>query len=79
MKTKKFWIVSAALAALTLLLILLNFNVHAAVQNAPLVFQQTTPTPIADASEIGSTNGIFIMGIVIVLVIVFPLIFRKKE
>lgn len=32
-----------------------------------------------DLSEVGSTTGIFIMGIVIALIISAPLIFRKKK
>jgi len=40
---------------------------------------QTTPAPQAqDASVIGSTDGILIMGIVIVLIVTLPLLFRKK-
>ncbi|MCZ2128193.1 MAG: hypothetical protein LC099_10530 [Anaerolineales bacterium] len=79
MKTKKFLIVSAALVVLTAFLILLNFNVHAAAPSAALALQQATPTPFADASEVGSTNGILVMGVVIVLIIISPLIFRKKK
>jgi len=40
---------------------------------------QITPTPpIADPSEIGSTNGILIMGVAIVLIVILPLAFRKR-
>ncbi|MCC7118180.1 MAG: hypothetical protein IT310_06610 [Anaerolineales bacterium] len=33
----------------------------------------------ADLSEIGSTTGIFSMGVVILLIVTLPLIFRKKK
>jgi hypothetical protein len=38
------------------------------------------PTPVEDKSEIGSTNGILIMGVVIVGISILPLIIygRKK-
>lgn len=44
------------------------------VQNKALPRQIDT-----DLSEIGSTNGILIMGVVIVLIISAPLILRKKR
>jgi hypothetical protein len=37
-----------------------------------------TPTLTVDASRIGSTDGIVLMGIVIVLIIVMPILFRQK-
>jgi beta-lactamase regulating signal transducer with metallopeptidase domain len=41
---------------------------------------QITPTPQAeDVSVIGSTDGILIMGIVIVLIVTLPLLFHKKR
>lgn len=44
------------------------------------LFVQITPTLIPDGlSEIGSTNGILIMGVVIVLIVMVPVIFRKKR
>jgi hypothetical protein len=45
-----------------------------AVQNKVLPAQIDT-----DLSEIGSTSGILIMGVVIVLIISAPLILRKKR
>lgn len=43
------------------------------------MLQQITTTPLLiNTSEIGSTDGIFIMGIVIVLIVILPLVFRKK-
>lgn len=43
-------------------------------------FYQTTPTPEPqDASEIGSTNEIVIMGGIIVLIIITPIFLRRKS
>ena len=42
--------------------------------------QTTSPTPIATEgiSRIGSTDGIVLMGIVIVLIIIMPILLRRK-
>jgi hypothetical protein len=41
---------------------------------------QVTPTPLPDpTSEIGSTDGILFMGIVITLIVTLPLLFRRKK
>ena len=37
-----------------------------------------TPTAIEDISRIGSTDGIVLMGIVIVLIIAIPILLRRK-
>lgn len=85
MKAKNiFGIIALLLSILTLLLVLTNFNPPAALaQNASsnlTAFQQATPTPqVEDASEIGSTDGILIMGVVIVLIVTLPLIFQKRK
>lgn len=47
---------------------------------AGMIVQQATATPLLlNTSEIGSTDGIFVMGIVIVLIVILPLLFRKKQ
>jgi hypothetical protein len=47
---------------------------------ATLSTQIITPTPPAeDQSRIGSTDGILIMGIVIVAITSFPIFFKKKK
>ncbi|MBM4427384.1 MAG: hypothetical protein FJ031_09115 [Chloroflexi bacterium] len=48
---------------------------------AALVLQQEpTPTSVLPAAdEIGSTDGILLMGIVIVLIVILPLLFYKQE
>ena len=51
-------------------------NVSAASQS----LQITTPTPPAEnISEVGSTDGIVIMGVVIVIIVTLPVLFRKKK
>ncbi len=57
----------------------ISADAFAASANASMMLQQPTPAPTAQLdSEIGSTNGILIMGIVIVLIITLPILFRKK-
>jgi hypothetical protein len=43
------------------------------------ILLQTTPTPQEDASEIGSTDGIILMGGVIALIIIAPIFLRRKS
>jgi hypothetical protein len=47
---------------------------------AAAFFLQTTPTPQPqDLSKIGSTDGIAAMGILIALIIVIPILLRRKS
>jgi hypothetical protein len=47
---------------------------------ASLSMQITTPTPpVGDRSEVGSTDGIVIMGFVLVIVVTVPLLFHMKK
>ena len=81
MKTKNIFSASIfLLVILTLLLVMVNFNTPVAAANdmAFTALQEPTPTPVVDASEIGSTDGILIMGVVIVLIVTLPLIFKKR-
>lgn len=79
--------ISGILASLCIMLVfglaITNFNqpvVFAQNTDAAPALQQDTPTPIAqDQSEIGSTDGILVMGIVIVVIVITPLLFRKKK
>jgi hypothetical protein len=70
------------LITLTLALAASNFvsaEAFTASASAGVMIQQPTPTPTTiPASEIGSTDGILVMGIVIVLIITLPILFRKK-
>ena len=66
---------------LILALMLPNFNQPSVLaQDSNAIILQTTPTPQTadDTSVIGSTDGILAMGIVIVLIVTFPLLLRKK-
>ena len=51
-------------------------NLLAAAQY--LQIKSPTPTVTGDTSRIGSTDGIVLMGIVIVLIIVIPILLRRK-
>lgn len=50
-------------------------NLLAAAQHLQTI--SPTPTATEDVSRIGSTDGIVLMGIVIVLIIVMPILFRR--
>lgn len=42
-------------------------------------FQEPTPTPqVQDMSEIGSTDGIIVLGGVLVLIVIVPIFFYRK-
>jgi len=81
MKTSYIFGIILLFTGLVLVLIVAVFNQPAAAQNlngAPL-HQQITPTPLQDedASVIGSTDGILVMGFVIMLIIIIPVIIHK--
>jgi len=47
---------------------------------AAVLFQQSTPTPqVKDVSEIGSTDGIIILGGVLVLIVIVPIFLYRKS
>jgi hypothetical protein len=61
-----------------------NFNhPEASAKNisaAALSLQASTPIPPAEnVSEVGSTDGIVIMGVVIVIIVTLPVLFHKKR
>jgi hypothetical protein len=74
---------------LTLFSAALNYSYSAspAIQvtvSATAVFLQSTPTTTTtpqpeDLSEIGSTDGIITMGIIISLIIIIPILLRRKS
>ena len=82
MKFSIFGFVVILIIGLVLALALTNFNQSIALDqyaSAGMIIQQATPTPTAEGtSEIGSTDGILVMGIVITLIVTLPLLFRKK-
>ena len=48
--------------------------------NAAFLYQTTaTPLPKPDHSEVGSTDGITLMGFIIVAIIVIPIILKRKN
>jgi hypothetical protein len=56
-----------------------NPTVSAQQFKAGLSVQVTSTPELEDNSVIGSTDGIVVMGVVIVIIIVTPLIFRRKR
>ena len=82
MKTRYFLVITAALLGfLILALSLTNFNPTDALAmgfNASQV-SQAGAAQANGGSEIGSTNGIVVMGIVIVLIVTLPLALRGKK
>lgn len=79
--THRLSVIAFVLGILTLLLVLANFNPPSvSASDAVIVAVQTTATPVNQTdSEIGSTDGILIMGIVIVLIVTLPLMFQKRK
>ena len=69
--------------SLVVVLSFANFDqpsAHALNVNSASIALQDTPVATAvDASEIGSTDGILIMGIVIVVIVIVPVLFFKKR
>jgi len=68
--------------ALALAIAALTYTVQPAEYgklSAAAFFLQTTPTPEqVDRSEVGSTDGIAVMGFVIVAIVVLPILLRRK-
>lgn len=83
MKTKNIlWIVLLFIALVTVLFITAFNQPVVSAQNlsAASLALQITPTPATEGvSEIGSTDGIFIMGVVIILIVIVPVLFYKKR
>jgi hypothetical protein len=52
-------------------------NLSAAAQYLQTAYP--TPTATEDASRIGSTDGIVLMGILIVLIVIMPVLLRRKD
>jgi hypothetical protein len=50
------------------------------LSTASLSMQISSPTPsVGDRSEVGSTDGIVIMGFVLVIIVTLPLLFHRKK
>lgn len=72
------------LVLLVILLALANFNPPAVFAKdahaGRAEIQSFIPaSQVEDDSEIGSTDGILVMGVVIVLIVTLPLFFRKRK
>jgi hypothetical protein len=85
MKAKHFFGIAALLlGVLILLLALTNFTPSPALAkdstSSHTLNQQAAPSAQEGGdTEIGSTDGILVMGVVIVLIVSLPLIFRKRR
>lgn len=85
MKANHFFALTAILLAfLTLLLTFVNFNPPAALAKDSYAHQAAPQQPVpaaqqGDDSEVGSTDGILVMGVVIVLIVTLPLIIQKRK
>jgi preprotein translocase subunit SecG len=83
MKTKNMIWIASLFIALVIALVVTTFDqpiVSAQNLGAASISLQTTPTPAAEGvSVIGSTDGIFIMGVIIVLIVIIPVLFHRKK
>ncbi len=81
MKSKHlFGVAAALLAVLIFALSLTNFNPSSAFALASAPLQHASPIMQEnDDSEIGSTDGIVVMGVVIVLIVTLPLAIRGRK
>jgi len=83
MKTSKIIGFTSLFITLMILAALAALNqpfVSAKTPRAGAFSLQTTPTPTAEnISEIGSTDGIFIMGCIILLIVTVPVLYYRKK
>jgi hypothetical protein len=83
---KTAYIFGIVLVFMTLVFVLTsaNFNqVEVSAKNlntTSLSMKIVTPTPPAqEVSQVGSTDGIVIMGVVLVVIVTVPVLFRRKK
>lgn len=82
---RSFGLIVFLLLAVFSILAVSTINHYAAARVAPLsgalYAQIATPTEVIveDVSEIGSTDGIVLMGVIIVLIIVVPILLQRKH
>lgn len=85
MKAKSsFGIFAVSLVGLITILSMVNFSPSMASESLAGTSSaaiQASPTPlvVGGTSEVGSTDGILIMGIVIVLIVTIPLLFNIRQ
>ena len=83
MKTKKMIWIALLFIALVVALVVATFDqpgVSAQNLDSASISLRITPTPVAEGvSVIGSTDGIFIMGAVIVMIVILPILFYRNK
>lgn len=81
--SKRFHTILFVLIALFLIVsgaVLRTIKLSGAELGAAAFYSQVTSTPqVEDASEIGSTDGIVLLGIIIVLLVVVPILLQRKS
>jgi len=86
MKKLLFILRPAALIGIGLLLAIVSAALSQPVSTASslsaeaaFAAQTTATAPVTDSSQIGSTDGIMLMSVLIVLIIVVPILVRRKN
>ena len=85
MKTSYIFVITLTFIVLVFALVAVaNFDYPTVspknLSTASLSMQISTPDQPADnVSEVGSTDGIVIMGFVLVIIVIMPVLFRKKK
>lgn len=81
MKIKHARILLSILLATLFITLASTYLAPSVSANEPVkaVLQVTPQPPADDGSDIGSTDGILLMGIVIVLIVTIPLFLHKKK
>ena len=82
MKTTHIFGIAFLFILLVLALVIATFNpsIASAQNTTASISLQTAPTPIQNGiSEIGSTDGIMLMGVIISMIVIVPVLFRRKK
>jgi hypothetical protein len=85
MKTSYIFVITLTFIVLVFALVAVaNFDYPTVspknLSTVSLSMQISTPDQPADnVSEVGSTDGIVIMGFVLVIIVIMPVLFRKKK
>ena len=83
MKTKKMIWIALLFITLVVALVVATFDqpgVSAQNLDSASISLRITPTPVAEGvSVIGSTDGIFIMGAIIVMIVILPILFYRNK
>ena len=82
MKTTYIFGIAFLFITLVLALVITNFapSIASAQNMAASISLQTTPTPTGEGiSVIGSTDGIMLMGVIITMIAIIPVLFRKQK